>query len=202
MHYYVDAYNLLFRKFSGFETLEFSREELIDLFLDALSKLNLNITLVFDAHCVDNFTRTHIQDLEIVYTDFNQTADEYIISALEHCKYPKSECVISSDKHLTRISRSLGAQSQSVEEFVQWLQKKLKHSSSKQSSQRHSAKRLKQSEPTDTSKKTKKKNSPKNKDPDFELLAPINSECTSLEMFQYYLDIFEGKLDNDEENKY
>lgn len=122
MHYFIDGYNLLFR-LSLHEKKNFSlqsaREYLIKMLNEKISRLSWNVSLIFDAAFqVEEHTRGHFEALEIHFTSFGQSADEYIIETIRHCKNPHREIVVTSDKKLSMVVRGLSAKTESCEEFI------------------------------------------------------------------------------------
>jgi len=127
MHYYIDGYNLLFCLKSTHNRFKESREELIDELCEKLNFINLDVTIVFDSiYQAGESTRGHKQNLEIQYTAEGETADEFIISEVGE-SIASQEIVITSDKKLAWTVRNLGAKTQSVSEFMAWLNKAWKN---------------------------------------------------------------------------
>lgn len=127
MHYFVDGYNFLFFLYEEVDPLRKKREEVIERLQQTLILLNLNISIVFDSHHrKDNFfpSRASLSKLEIIYTVSKQTADQYILEALEFQKYNSQETVVTSDKFLARQAKDLGAKVLPISSFVKWVTKK------------------------------------------------------------------------------
>ena len=126
MHFYIDGYNLLFstlRATAG--ELKDQRETLLADLSHKITHLNLDVTIVFDATSrLDDSNRSHLQDLEIVFTSHGQIADDYILSAIKHSPNPLQETVVTSDKKLAYSIRIHGGKTQSVTSFISWLNKK------------------------------------------------------------------------------
>lgn len=124
MHYYVDGYNLLFRT-EGPEDLRSSRERLILDFAKKATALHLTLTLVFDSsHPLSMLTRSHLHQLEIVYTEKKQSADAYILNQIQIAATPFLITVVTSDKKLAAFARQLGAKTLSVDLFLPWLNRR------------------------------------------------------------------------------
>lgn len=122
MHYFVDGYNFLFRLHQIVPSLEETRNNLIKEINKKIRVLNLKTTIVFDAaYQHDHDTRSHYDNLEIVYTAHGESADDYIISELETIKYPTQVTVVTSDKDLKRRAKSLRARTLTIEEFMSQL---------------------------------------------------------------------------------
>lgn len=117
MHYLIDGYNLLFRLLVPDNKIEAYRESLIKILLKQTEEKKMYMTVVFDAHNqkTDGY-RTHKGMLEIVYTDFGQTADAYILNHLE----PET-IVVTSDDHLARHVRNSGYQTISINKFIKLI---------------------------------------------------------------------------------
>ncbi len=129
MHYLIDGYNLLFKLSSPAKRpLEKKRLLLISELNEVVSLLKLNATIVFDGSLPlpAETTRQHFDALEIVYTTAEQNADAYIIKEVENARRPSQITVITSDRSLTMQCRSLGAQAQSIHDFLAFIQKKKK----------------------------------------------------------------------------
>jgi predicted RNA-binding protein with PIN domain len=128
MHYYIDGYNLLFRLVHAYENLQSSREQFI-LDLDRkISLVKIDVSIVFDGTFQEgNGTRTHFNNLEILFTSQGETADEFILNALKHSSHPKQETIVTSDKKLAWLARNKQAQTETVENFIHWLNKAYKN---------------------------------------------------------------------------
>ncbi len=124
MHYFLDGYNLLFQLFGGISELREEREQLLEELDSSISQTSLNLTIVFDAHLRDEqLSRTKFRSLDIIFTDFGQTADDYILEALNLSKHPKRETIITNDQRLAWRARGLGAKTQSLSQFLKQLEK-------------------------------------------------------------------------------
>lgn len=119
MHYYIDGYNLLFRLMYAGENLQSLREQFIQDLNKKASLLKLDITLVFDAPFQDGEgSRTHYDALEIQFTSYGESADEFLISEIKQCPHPQRETVVTSDKRLAWKVRSKSAHTETVETFI------------------------------------------------------------------------------------
>lgn len=123
MHYFIDGYNFLFRLLHGGENLQSQREEVIHDLNKKISLLNLDVSIVFDAafHLGGSRTRSHYDRLEIRFTAEGETADEYLLHEIKNSKVPRQETVVTSDKILAKFVRDCSGRTQSVEEFISWL---------------------------------------------------------------------------------
>lgn len=126
MRYLIDGYNLLFRLPPLKLSLEGKREALIEEFQQLAGQFNLTLSLVFDGSQtpLPYAVRHHRGDLEIVYTQKEQSADEYLLEEIEQARNRKEITVVTSDAPLAQKCRHLGAYSQTIREFLQFLQKK------------------------------------------------------------------------------
>lgn len=128
MHYYIDGYNLLFRILKAGDEIRKQREELICDLEKKVNLLELDVTLVFDSHYQkDDNTRSHFKSLTIIYTATGETADEYILQELKESHAPTKHTVITSDKRLAKLCKLRLAATQSVDEFLAWLNQRYKN---------------------------------------------------------------------------
>lgn len=129
MHYYIDGYNLLFRMLrASDEDLQTQREMVIQDLNKKIQILQLDITLVFDAqYQFGDTTRSHLNYLEILFTSKGETADDFIINELKSTDSPRQETVVTSDKKLAWRARRKHAHTESVEEFLEWLNRRYKN---------------------------------------------------------------------------
>lgn len=131
MHYYIDGYNLLFRSHSGnVDANDFRscRESLIDILNAKIAGLKLHVTVVFDSQYIPGEgSRSHFKHLEILYTPSGMTADDFILRELQFCPAPERKIVITSDKLLAAKARHCNARTESIDEFLGWLNKRHKN---------------------------------------------------------------------------
>jgi len=124
MHYIIDGYNILFRRQEAHhQDLQSQREKLLSEFQGYIDILNLSITLVFDATDREELSRQHYRSLEIVFTDQNQNADDYIVNILKASSHPQRNTVVTSDNMLAWHCRRCGARTISVEKFLSKLKR-------------------------------------------------------------------------------
>ncbi len=127
MHYIVDGYNLLFQTayLNSEKSLSDARKSLIyelDSFAEAFT---LHITLVFDASFQsDAISRSHYQSLEIIYTAYGQTADDYIVDWMEVQPDAKQITVVTSDMRLKARLKKPKLYVEKVRDFLQNLRKR------------------------------------------------------------------------------
>lgn len=183
MHYYIDGYNMLFHILHSAEDLKTQREFLIhDLHVKS-SALNLPLALVFDSHYQkdDNSTRSHLDNLEIIYTSKGETADEYILHMLKDVTQPSNYIIVTSDKKLAWLCRRRFAKTQDIEEFISLLNRRYKN---KQRQRKIEKKETVQGTPQKTT--TLEAKSP--------LKKTVSKSLSTEECFDFYLETFE-KLD-------
>jgi predicted RNA-binding protein with PIN domain len=128
MHYFIDGYNLLFRLIHDNRDLQSQREAIIHDLNQKISLLKLNASIVFDAAFqIGERTRSHYDALEILFTGEGETADEYIVDEIKNSLHPQQETVVTSDKKLAWRVRNRSAHTESVEEFILWLNRSYKN---------------------------------------------------------------------------
>jgi uncharacterized protein len=125
MHYYIDGYNLMFRSHTAGDNLQAQREKIVFDLNAKIQFLKLKATLVFDAaYCHGDSTQSHFKYIKILFSAQGQTADELILAELQACGSSDQQVVVTSDKQLAYQARRLHAQTESVEEFLEWLNKR------------------------------------------------------------------------------
>jgi uncharacterized protein len=182
MHYVIDGYNLMFRIIRAGDELSIQRKQLIENLNTKARVLGLNITLVFDAqYRLGEASRGHYDFLEILFTGEGETADEYILKDLKNASKPSHETVVTSDKKLAWLSRRNLAKTETIEHFLEWLNKRYKN-------------KLRQTKQVQT--KTSEANTiPKRSPPTINVEAIPNAEQKPEECFDFYLGIFENAFD-------
>lgn len=125
MHYYIDGYNLMFRVVRAGDDLQSQRIKIIKDLNAKVHLLQIEATIVFDAqYQLGETSRTHFKDLEIFFTAEGETADEYILRHIKGVSHPENCTVVTSDKRLAWAVRRRLAKTESVEEFLGWLNKR------------------------------------------------------------------------------
>lgn len=186
MHYFIDGYNLLFRITRAGDELQQQRQKIIDELAAKINFIGLDATLVFDAqHYPGDSVRKHMHRMEIVFTAEGQTADEYILQRLKEAAHPARETVATSDKKLAWLSRRRLAHTQSIEEFVVWLNKRYRNKLRAASSRK-----TRQLTPLIKAKSPSVKHAP---DSGASPSAPT-ANATPEECFDMYLELFESAL--------
>ncbi len=128
MHYFIDGYNMLFYIKHAHDDLQSQRESIIHDLNKKISVTNLDISIVFDsAFQIGGPTRSHFGKLEILFTAEGETADEFIVDEIKNSPHPNQETVVTSDKKLAWRVRNRSAHTESVEDFIFWLNRVYKN---------------------------------------------------------------------------
>lgn len=128
MHYYIDGYNLMFRMMKAADDLARQRELLITEIFKKISFVGLDVTIVFDSqYNPSESTRSNLREMSIYFTDHQETADEYILTELKNDPVPSAHTVVTSDRKLSYLSRLRGAKAETVESFMELLNKRYKN---------------------------------------------------------------------------
>ncbi|MFQ5444883.1 MAG: NYN domain-containing protein, partial [Nitrospinales bacterium] len=176
MHYLVDGYNLMFRVLHAGDDLQAQREEIILDLNEKIQVLHLDVLIVFDAqYQYGRGSRSHLNYLEICFTDKGETADDFIIHKLKSTENPKQITVVTSDNKLGWRARRCLAKTETVEIFLTWLNKRYQN-------------RIRQREKRQKATKTR---SPRGKKPSRKLPIkrgpPPSPGKSAEESFDYYL---------------
>lgn len=179
MHYFIDGYNLLFRVSAG-DDLQKLREDVIHDLANKINLLELDATIVFDAQYQNTeSSRSHLNCLEIIFTAIGETADEFILEALNEDINPSRHIVVTSDKKLAWLSKRSHAKAETVEEFIAWLNRCYKNKLRSRKDRQLKNTKIQQNAVTVKSiPKTPAKTSPP--------LSSAPEEC-----FEFYLERFE-----------
>lgn len=179
MYYYIDGYNLLFRLLYSDRDFSVKRQQLIEELSDKLKQIEIDATIVFDSHYrQEESTRTHYHHLEIIFTSPGETADDRIIAEVEAETNPHHITVVTSDKKLAWFARRCHAKTESIEQFLDWMNKRYKKRQ----------KEIPKKAPIIPKPIVAKKPLPAPEKPP--------ESC-----FEYYLKTFESRLDKLEESK-
>ncbi len=178
MHYYIDGYNLLFRILRAGDDLTKQRETIIEDLSHKIALLGIDATLVFDSqYQLGESTRSHLRNLEILYTDYQQTADDLILKELKREPNPQQHTVVTSDKKLAWYARRKSAKTETVEEFFAWLNKAYKNKLRHQKQAKESPKEI-----------------PKKKETPVKPAQP-STQASANECFDFYLQQFEKEAE-------
>ena len=141
MHYLLDGYNILFRRYGPKGTLDKMREQFLSELNILAHALRLHITVVLDAYKQKGEEkRHHFRSLELLYTSFGQDADEYIIDFVRRLpqSVKKNTTIITSDRGLQQKVQLEKGSVLSVSSFFYELEKRImKKFPRTHSSQRH-----------------------------------------------------------------
>lgn len=125
MRYFIDGYNLLFRLKTSPKELKSARHHLLSDLREKSEALNLKFTIVFDAlNQPEDVSKMSFGSLEVIFTAFQQTADEYILSFLERTRLRSEITVVTSDKTLIINCHHLKTKTLTVENFLKWISQK------------------------------------------------------------------------------
>lgn len=171
----------MFRTLLAGEDLQAQRWRIIQELNEKIQLLKLDVTLVFDAHYqYGEATRSHFNHLEIQFTAQGETADDLILDELKQDPYPQQQTVVTSDKKLAWLARRRSAKTETVEDFLTWLNKRYKN---KLRQQKTLVKR--------TVEVPIKKEIP---EPKPKKSAPPGKNASPEECFDYYLSLFEDNF--------
>lgn len=171
MHFLIDGYNLLFRVSSVLDDFSAGRESIIQDLNRKAQRLKMNLTVVFDAQGTPGDAyRTHYQQLEILFSGAQETADDLIIKVLKAQGDCSQYTVVTSDNRLAWRARRAGAKTESVDEFLIKLNKQY----------------------LNALRKVNKRIIPPLKEP--VKVERVLEEASPSECFDYYLEIFEKSV--------
>ncbi len=138
MHYFIDGYNMLFRLVHSNDDLQTQRESFIYDLNKKISLLKLDVSIVFDSTFqIGDRSRSHYDALEILFSAEGETADEYILDELKNHLHPQQETIVTSDKKLAWRARNRLAHTESVEDFIFWLNRSYKNKSKQLKKEHH-----------------------------------------------------------------
>ncbi len=126
MIYYIDGYNLLFLYYDEErETLEEARQKMLEEFASYQEEVSLPLVIVFDAHLQENrLSEFDYKGLEIIYTSFHQTTDDYLLEKVSLSPSPGEITVVTNDKKLGRGILSLKGKHKYFSDFFSFRDKK------------------------------------------------------------------------------
>ena len=131
MYYLIDGYNLIFSLIESKNNFQTLRQQVISALQKQFARRKISGMIVFDgAHRRDEESGlSYPSPLIAAYAPKGQSADEYIVEWIEKSKHPKQITVITNDRGLERHVKSAGAKVQPNDEFIQWLHKRKKRTS-------------------------------------------------------------------------
>lgn len=193
MHYYIDGYNLLFRVRCAADDLKTKREQVVQDLSEKIRFLGLEATLVFDSQYQldEGQRRSHLQQIEILFSSHGETADELILDELKNEKNPAQITVVTSDKKLAWLARRKGVKTETVEDFMVWLNKRVHNKVRHQTKGVQPGETKKEKSDQTLIQPEEKKNS----------LKPPSKKISAEECFEYYLSHFEAVVDKQQEIK-
>lgn len=125
-HYLIDGYNLFFRTAAGQDGSSFrqERDKTIQLISAQLKVTGFAASLVFDAAWQEGPSEKHVKgDLEIIYTDSGESADDWIVNEVKRSLKPSQLIVVTSDRKLAWRARMKGALTLTVEDFLKLVRR-------------------------------------------------------------------------------
>lgn len=174
---------------AGGGDLQKQRQDIIQDLETKINLLELDVTLVFDAqYQKTESSRSHLNHLEICFTSVDETADEYIVQALKEDTRPTQQTVVTSDKKLAWLSRRSHARTESVEEFISWLNRRYKNKLRDVKSKKKEKEKIKEKD------RQKSIPIPKEKQPSQPIELQPNTHSTPEECFDFYLNHFEKEF--------
>lgn len=177
----------MFRLSTVRDDLSRFRQQFIEELNAKIHLLDLDITIVFDAqYQPGESSRSHYKNLEILFTDEGETADDRILEEIKGEKYQASRVtVVTSDKKLAWYARRCSAKTESAEDFIAWLNKRFKN-------------RLRQRK-ADAISPSATKNFPPPKKTAVKKPSKPSKSATPEQCADYYLEAFEKEFSKMEE---
>jgi predicted RNA-binding protein with PIN domain len=126
MHYIIDGYNVINSsdRFSA-SSLEERKNKLIEFIQSGRphGSLRNSATVVFDCKVKNpyescGYNKSHVGDIEIIFSDGVLSADDIIAELVDESKNPYEIMVVTNDKGLRRRTSSGGSKHESVEIFL------------------------------------------------------------------------------------
>lgn len=119
---FIDGYNIInqWKTLKNYtESIENSRNKLIEDLVEYKAYKGINVTVVFDAHMVKGSSekREVVLGVEVVYTKEHETADSYIERQLDKIGRAEIVRVATSDNYIQQIVLARGGTRLSAEEM-------------------------------------------------------------------------------------
>ena len=172
----------MFRVIRAGDDLQAKRRRIIHDLNAKIQLLKIDATLVFDSQFqYGETTRGHFNHLEILFSSEGQTADELILNELKIAKTPVEHTVVTSDKKLAWQARRRCAKTETVEKFLEWLNKRYKNE----------LRRLKYPTPSRKEQALKVVEKLQSAQESKKSVPPTSGD------FDYYLKVFEKKLEEE-----
>lgn len=177
MRYFIDGYNLFFRFNKDANDFSKQRQLMIDELNWKMRFLKIEATVVFDSQYQRSpGSRSFFHDIEVIFTDEGETADDRILEEIKAIANPRNVTVVTSDKKLAWFARRCEAKTESVEVFSAWLNKRYENKKRQKPADKKAAKKAsKKIEPTSSTLEPQPNAKPE--------------ECND-----YYLTLFEERL--------
>lgn len=174
----------MFRLGRDEDTLTKQRQQIIEELNTKLHLLNLEVTLVFDSqYQLGESSRSHFRHLEILFSAYAETADNCILDEIKAENNPQQVVVVTSDKKLAWFARRCSAKTESVEHFMDWVNRRYKNK------MRQLKEGVKTSKSTPAKAKVKEPPQPPKK-------PALPTAATSLdECYDFYLEQFQRRFE-------
>ncbi len=119
---FIDGYNIInqWKTLKNYtDSIENSRNKLIENLIEYKAYKGINVVVVFDAHLVKGSSekKEYISGVEVVYTKENETADSYIERQLDKIGRAEIVRVATSDNYIQQIVLARGGTRLSAEEM-------------------------------------------------------------------------------------
>ena len=119
---FIDGYNIInqWKTLKNYtESIENSRNKLIEDLIEYKAYKGINVIVVFDAHLVkgSNEKKEIISGVEVIYTKEHETADSYIEKQLDKIGREEIVQVATSDNYIQQIVLARGGTRISAEEM-------------------------------------------------------------------------------------
>jgi predicted RNA-binding protein with PIN domain len=126
LHFLVDGYNAIkqTRSFKNIRNLEAARVSLVKAIQSRrlLRGRNNQVTIVFDGSDEFNLNLNRQNPIKVIFSK-GESADETIKRVVDNSNNPKQLVVVTNDKSIIFFTRSLGAKTMSVDEFLKSRQR-------------------------------------------------------------------------------
>lgn len=123
LNYWIDGYNLFFRLHKNYQSLKKRKHTLLVTLNKMVKLLGYHVIIVFDGKQKEYLEsyQQNWSDIVLIYTGYNQSADDLILERIQEYKILSNQIVVSSDRDLLKKARLLGAQTETVEKFLNHL---------------------------------------------------------------------------------
>lgn len=115
---YIDGYNALFKLYDISGDFSSERSYFIHTMDEQATLLNQPLSLVFDARYTPDPLMIHgLKSIRIIYTEENQSADDWLIQLVHYSSKPDSILVVTDDRDLKRQVKIHGGSTQNINSF-------------------------------------------------------------------------------------